>query len=355
MDQAQSTSENPRGVLRGSRLATMDPLTGGDIYLFYQWSDGGLRYISQSPRRVWQGSTNLDVPDAKLGTPLAALTTESDESTFVMPPVLQCLGASLICFQWWLFYVDTADIVQNMYSESDTTGWRKGKIGEKGYKVPNATTIAFTALPGLKWNEESKKLEGGLSLFVSTSNSTIQEYTFDEQNEEWNQGFAFQQTDGLSGASAWGLGSVAWMITASDTSSVLLWTKHYDSDADEEDQQWKRGASSSADLMHNGAMCAEYHAFFQVASGQIQGDGFSTVKGQGAPRWAEPNDITDQAALNGTALSCHWYGSNPDADRDIYYQFFYQRDGSTIDEAVRLWGPDNKTHPGTWTYASIPV
>ena len=86
IDPTQPTSESPGGVLRGSRLSTMDPYTGGDIYLFYQWSDGGLRYISQSPLRVWQGSTHLDVPDAKLGTPLATISTKSDGSTFVMPP-----------------------------------------------------------------------------------------------------------------------------------------------------------------------------------------------------------------------------------------------------------------------------
>ena len=68
----------------------MDPGTGGDIYLFYQWYDGGLRYISQSPLRVWQGSTHLDVPDAKLGTPLAAISTKSDGSIFVIPPCLHC-------------------------------------------------------------------------------------------------------------------------------------------------------------------------------------------------------------------------------------------------------------------------
>ena len=198
-------------------------------------------------------------------------------------------------------------------------------------------------------------MDGGLSVFVSTSTSTIQEYTFDEQNGEWSQGFTFQQTDGLSGASAWALGSAAWMITASDTGSIILWTKHYYHDAVEDEQQWVRGASSSADLMQNGAMSAQYHAGFQVSSGYIQGSAFSTVEGQGAPRWAEPYDISDQAAINETAVSCRWFGSSPEADRDIYFQFFYQTDGSKIDEAVRLWGPDNKTNPGIWTYASIPV
>lgn len=59
----------------------MEPKTGGDIFLFYQWDDGGLRYISQSPGRVWQGSTDLNVPDAKLRTPLASVSTGSSKGS----------------------------------------------------------------------------------------------------------------------------------------------------------------------------------------------------------------------------------------------------------------------------------
>jgi len=80
------SSVNPKAsgsVLQGTRLATMDPRTGGDIYLFYQWEDSGLRYISQSPRRVWQGSTDLHVTDARAGTPLTSVSTGYNESTAV--------------------------------------------------------------------------------------------------------------------------------------------------------------------------------------------------------------------------------------------------------------------------------
>ncbi|KAI4275982.1 MAG: hypothetical protein LQ337_002803 [Flavoplaca oasis] len=316
----------------------MDPGTGGDIYLFYQWYDGGLRYISQSPLRVWQGSTHLDVPDAKLGTPLAAISTKSDGSTF-----------------WWLFYVDKADTVQNIYSESDTTGWRKGNVGDNGYKVPNATSIAFTALSGLRFNEDSKSLDGGLSLFISISTSTIQEYIFDEQGGKWSRGSTFPETDGLSGASVWALGFTAWMMTASETGSIILWSKQYSRVADKDAEQWVRGATSSADLMQKGGMCGQFHAGFRISSGYIQGSAFSVLENGPGPRWDKPYNISDQAAINETAVSCRWLSTMREADRDIYFQFFYQTDGSEIDEAVRLWGPDNQTYPGIWTYASIPV
>ena len=50
---ASAPTAVPTGVLNGSRLTTMDPRTGGDIYIYYQYGDGSLRYISQSPERIW--------------------------------------------------------------------------------------------------------------------------------------------------------------------------------------------------------------------------------------------------------------------------------------------------------------
>ncbi|KAL8721790.1 MAG: hypothetical protein Q9225_001590 [Loekoesia sp. 1 TL-2023] len=71
------------GALKGTRLATMDPRTGGDIYLYYQATDGGLHYISQSPARIWQGSMNLRITNAKLGTPLCTTYTSTNGSVVV--------------------------------------------------------------------------------------------------------------------------------------------------------------------------------------------------------------------------------------------------------------------------------
>lgn len=75
------------GVLRGTRLTTMDAHTGGDIYLYYQYEDGGLHYIPLSSARIWQGSTDLRVTDAMLGTPLAATSTRFKGAITVgLPP-----------------------------------------------------------------------------------------------------------------------------------------------------------------------------------------------------------------------------------------------------------------------------
>lgn len=52
-DTASPPNNNTLGnALRGTRLAVMDPSTGGDLYLFYQSPDGRLYYIPQSLAHV---------------------------------------------------------------------------------------------------------------------------------------------------------------------------------------------------------------------------------------------------------------------------------------------------------------
>lgn len=70
----------------------MDPWTGGDIYLFYQWDDRSLHYIAQNAERVWQGSTDLHVTNAKLGTPLASVGTFYNDCVSIYASTLKSLG-----------------------------------------------------------------------------------------------------------------------------------------------------------------------------------------------------------------------------------------------------------------------
>lgn len=81
---ANATNERLGRVLRGTRLTTLEPRTGGDINLFSQTNDGSLRYISQSQERIWQGSTDLNISDAKLTTPLCSTYSNfKDGSVYV--------------------------------------------------------------------------------------------------------------------------------------------------------------------------------------------------------------------------------------------------------------------------------
>ncbi|KAL8636413.1 MAG: hypothetical protein Q9228_006187 [Teloschistes exilis] len=283
----------------------MDARTDGDIFLYYQWDNGGLRYISQSPGRVWQGSTDLDVPDAKLRTPLASVSYV--ESTI-----------------WWLFYVDNSNIIQSIYSEKDPSMWRKGSVGNKGYKVPNSTNIAFTGSRGRKYNETLNDLDGGLSLYASAIDGTIQEYIFNNQDGSWTEGFNFPGANGLAGASTWSVDSKAF-----------IYTPH--------------------DLMRNGSICGQYGIAFQGSNGTIQGSNFSTFQDLKQVLWDTLYDISEQPAMDGSAISCWYFFPAKNAKRNVMFQVFYQTTGKRITEAVRLWGPDNSTVPGTWIYNDVPI
>ena len=331
----------------------MDPRTGGDIYLFYQWNDNGLRYISQSPKRVWQGSTDLHVTDAKPGTPLTSVSTISNGSTLVSNlPCGRCLAKSE---QWWLFYVDSTNVIQNIYSRNDPTTWRKGNVGSNRYKVPSQTSIAFTISRGRKYNTTINDLDGGISLYAAGTDGTIHEYIFDDENGAWSNGFTFPNTDGFSGASTWSTGSSAFFYAESSSQSLELWFRNYDSISDDNGNRWQLGPSSTASLMENGSMSGQYGIAFQSSSGVIQGSNFTTYVNPKNTRWDTTYNISDQAAIDGSAVSCWFFFPTAGVKSNIMFQVFYQTDENSIEEAVRTWGPDNHTVPGTWSYNSLPI
>ncbi|KAL8717437.1 MAG: hypothetical protein Q9181_008328 [Wetmoreana brouardii] len=94
--------------------------------------------------------------------------------------------------------------------------------------------------------------------------------------------------------------------------------------------------------MQNASMCAQYGVAYQTSSGIIQMNNLTSSQDPGQLRWDETTDISDHTAINGTAVSCWFYISREDADRDIEFQIIYQTTESKIEEAYRLWGPDGR-------------
>jgi len=119
--------------------------------------------------------------------------------------------------------------------------------------------------------------------------------------------------------------------------------------------RWQLGPSSRADLMQNGSMRGQWGIAFQSASGIVQGSDFTAYGGSGHTRWDTTSNISDQAAINRSAVSCWYYFPEKAPSRDVRFQIFYQTDESKIEQAVRMWGADNHTVPGIWNYDSVPV
>ena len=221
--------------------------------------------------------------------------------------------------------------------------------------MPNETSIAFTTTRGLKYNRTIDDLDGGLSLYAAASNGTIQEYIFNDQDENWNNGFTFTNTNGFFGASTWSVGSSAILTAASNSGAPELWTKIYSNTTNTVDKQWQLGPSSHAEILQNGSMCAQFDLAFQSSSGIIQGSTFSTANPVTDTRWNSTYDISNQSAITGSAVSCWYFYSSKKSNPNIKFQVFYQTDGSKIEEAITTWGSDNATVGGTWSYNSLPI
>ena len=88
-------------------------------------------------------------------------------------------------YQWWLFYVDESNTIQNLYSVTDETDWKKGNVGAKKYQAPDETQFTFTVRKGIEFNRAKNELAGGLSLYASDWKGVVHEYIYDEQDGSW--------------------------------------------------------------------------------------------------------------------------------------------------------------------------
>ncbi|KLJ06976.1 hypothetical protein EMPG_17533 [Blastomyces silverae] len=337
---------NKDSVLRGTRLASMDAQNGGDVFLYYQNGDASLRYITLSEGRVWQGSTTLPLDDAMLHTPIESTQTDSNGTV-----------------TWWLFYVDKSNVIQNIYSRRNPTGWQRGNIGSKGYTVPAQSSIAFTALRGRKYDSEIHGFVGGLTLFTTDADGRVHEYIYNDEDESWSDGFTFPNTNGHGGASLWSRGSYAYLHTLSDTQMLDIWWRDYDSQSADRNG-WQLGTSSHAAVTPNASMCGAFAFAYQGANGWIQGSNF-TARSPAMVRWDTMYDIVggggdevgDTAAvpaMDGTALSC-WHYYPRGQEKRTMFQVFYQSERGEVRDAKRYWEADNATVPGTWHYSKVPI
>jgi len=251
--------------------------------------------------------------------------------------------------------VDESNIIQNVYSQSDPTTWQKGSVGSNGYKVPNQTNIAFTVSRGIKYNTSSNDLGGGLSLYASGTDGIIHEYIFNEQDGTWSDGFIFFNTDGFSGATVYSVTTNALFFALSNDQMMEFWWRNYNTSSSNHDNSWHLGQSSHDSVIQNVSMCAQYLIAFQGSSGMIQGSNFSSSADPAGTRWGVEYNISNQPAINGSAVSCWFFYPDRGTPDGLMFQVFYQVEGNQIAEARKHWGPGNLTLSANWTYGVVPI
>lgn len=281
----------------------------------------------------------------------------------------------MVCFlQWWLFYVDKSNIIRNIYSKADLNDWHKGTVDSQKYKVSNQSSIAFTVRRGIEYDDEKKFVGGGISLYATDTDGVIREYIYDDDDESWSEGFSFDEADGYSGATTWGVFSSAYFFTRSkDRPEMQVWWRDYkeknddsnDDDSEDSDNSnrntWHLGSVSNAPMMQGGGMWGGFAFAFQAPDGTIRGHKVTRSDSDpSATRWGEAYDISesDEPAVNGTGLSGFYFFPSPDPDAELstmFHMFYQVADTYEIVEAVRDWAPDNKTVPGVWRYNTVPI
>lgn len=219
------------------------------------------------------------------------------------------------------------------------------------YKVPSSSNIAFTLNRGIGFNEKANDMVGGLSLYASDTDGTIREYTWDDKKDIWHDGFIFNHTDGYGGATIWAAAAVSYLFTLGSGQSMQIWWRDYN----DKRGSWNLGPSSHAAVMQNTSMCSLVGFAFQAPDGTVRGTSLANLHGNGSRmRWGTSYDISDGAAMSNTALGCWYNFPGPMGQMDMFH-VFYQDDSGGLVEAIRDWGPDNHTVPGTWRYQSVPI
>lgn len=257
--------------------------------------------------------------------------------------------------------MDESNVIQNIYSHHNPADWQKGNVGDKQYTVPAQSSIAFTVARGRTYDSKRKDLGGGLTLFTSDADGRVHEYIYNEDDTSWSDGFTFTNTNGYGGASVWSQNNEAYLFTLSNTQLIDLWWRDYndnDSDSAGQNAAWHLGPSSNAAVIGNTSMCGQFAFAYQGANGEIQGSNFTKPTKLGLMRWDTAYDISDNDAMDSSALSCwYFFPSNGDGkqEQNTMFHVFYQSEGGEIREAKRYWGADNATVPGTWQHGNVPI
>lgn len=162
--------------------------------------------MTLSSKGVWQAAQSVGISTARNATPLAVIYNTDGVTTTVSGRIRLSWPCQTNNRQWYLFYVDTGNFVQNVYYSSTAGAWVNGTVGTQHIRVPRAQKIALTAIFGIAYNSTSSStypygtLDGGLSLCVSGEDGLIHEYTYNDSTSQWTAGYAFSDSNAYSDA-----------------------------------------------------------------------------------------------------------------------------------------------------------
>ena len=232
-------------------------------------------------------------------------------------------------------------------------------MDSKEYKVPDDPSIAFAARRGIKYDKEKGSVGGGINLYATDLDGVVREYIYDDKTEGWGDGASFDDADGYSGVTTWGVYSYAFFFARSkDSPRMKVWWRDYDP---KNLTTWQPGPQSEASAMQGGGMWGGFAFAFQDPDGTIRGHKVDRNDYDPSDTsWGVAYDISegDNPAVNGTGLSGFYFFPSDAGTR--FHVFYQAEETGEIVEAVWDYPEDededhNQTVPGPWRYNTVPI
>ena len=231
-------------------------------------------------------------------------------------------------------------------------------MDRKEYKVPDDPSIAFAARRGVKWDKEKDNVSGGINLYATDPDGVVREYIYDDKTEGWGDGASFDDADGYSGVTTWGVFSYAFFFARSNKEpGMKVWWREYDP---KNLTTWQPGPTSQASAMQGGGMWGGYGFAFQGPDGTIHGHKVDRNDDDPSDTsWGVKYDISEPdkpVAVNGTGLAGYYF-FNSITRFHVFYQA--EKTGEIVEAVLDYPEDKDESHhqviPGPWRYNILPI
>lgn len=184
------------GAFNGTSVATFHSASSDELatHIFYQDYQGQLRRMEKEGPQ-WSGGSAIAAvasSNAKNGTPLAC-SNYTDAATNAQKVSLSALSRMSLnidmLVQANLFYVDPANVLQEVISTDNFQTWETGTLGKSAVQI-SASAFALTS-----WYVP----EHGLRLYYGGADGLVHELVYDSGEGVWSKQFQFQGSNGNGG------------------------------------------------------------------------------------------------------------------------------------------------------------
>ncbi|KAF6240039.1 hypothetical protein HO173_001649 [Letharia columbiana] len=336
------------GAFNGTGLATLtenistEPL----LHLFYQNYTGNVQHAVRAPGGSWTGGDSNITTDARAATPLAAVNYTSNGN----------LTAHV-------FYVDSANLLQEKISTDNMTTWTDGPLGDSKFEASEAST-AMTAFYSGSWLGKTAGKSAGIRLYYGAPDNCIHELSFSlGSSSSWIASSTFDSnTNGNAGmTSDWLESNATAQLWTLDTSNELkLWYYIYNT-TNQNDQtpaniaygQWAEGISTApVNVLTNSSLTYALGLLvYQQPNSDVEAIPPLTAGPSGVGSWGAVVDSgtnsIDTAMTGGTlAAAALPIGTDTDVSTNgTYLYVFNQQNGSDISQSP--W------YENTWATESL--